>query len=665
MQRFLEISLTNAVLATALAVVAVLVSRVCKRPAVSHTLWLLVLLKLLSPPFVTIPVSWPVDLEPSSGGAAQPSDEDGVADRSADLLADRSDTPGEQRDEYEEAALPDSVLPGVSTVAQLDFPSGDKAAEAPQQAPASPSTSPTVSATWVGWIWLSCSAVWFTIAGIRIYRFHRLLDYGGPASAFLQAQARLLAERMGMARCPLVWMVPGRISPLLWAVGGRVRLVLPAGLVEDLNREQQAALLAHELAHARRHDHWVRWLELIATSLYWWHPVAWWARHEIQQAEEQCCDAWVVWLLPAAAKAYAKALLQTVNYLDAQPALPPVASGAGHIHFLRRRLTMIVREPMSPRQPWALHLGVLVLGLAVLPIAPQHVEAQAPALALGNLLVDEPERPKAKPAAPQSDIERRMRELEARMDRVLRALEARGRGEEDERSQARDAAAKAREMAARVRERAAREAARAREMAAKERDEAREKAAKERDAAREKAAKEKDKAAKAKEKADPAREFKRFAQFEGKFDPEKLKRLEKEINAAVKEAVNPERMKQLEKQINEAVSKSINPERMKQLEKQIDEAVNRSINPQRMEALARQIESAIKRSFAAEERERARQAERARPPESPDRDGAAPRRGASGSSSGDRRDLERRLERLEQKMERVLEAMESSSKSKR
>ena len=44
-------------------------------------------------------------------------------------------------------------------------------------------------------------------------------------------------------------------------------------------------LLAHELAHYARGDHWVRWLELIVAVLFWWHPAAWVARVKLREAE--------------------------------------------------------------------------------------------------------------------------------------------------------------------------------------------------------------------------------------------------------------------------------------------------------------------------------------------------------------------------------------------
>ena len=132
-------------------------------------------------------------------------------------------------------------------------------------------------------------------------------------------RARLLAERLGLRHCPRVWVVPAPISPLLWALVGEPRLLVPASLLERLTEEQWDTLLAHELAHLRRRDHWVRILELACLGLYWWHPAVWWARCRLREVEEQCCDAWVVWALPGAVETYATAPVEAVTYLSVRP----------------------------------------------------------------------------------------------------------------------------------------------------------------------------------------------------------------------------------------------------------------------------------------------------------------------------------------------------------
>ena len=53
----LDCVVSNVTIASALALLAALVGRVTTRPLITHTLWVLVLVKLVTPPLVHIPVS--------------------------------------------------------------------------------------------------------------------------------------------------------------------------------------------------------------------------------------------------------------------------------------------------------------------------------------------------------------------------------------------------------------------------------------------------------------------------------------------------------------------------------------------------------------------------------------------------------------------------------
>src|SRR5262245_66444680 len=73
MTLLLQICLANVAVASLLALVAFGVGKVCRRPALVHSLWLLVLLKLVTPPLFWLPVAWPATPEPaapSTGDAA-------------------------------------------------------------------------------------------------------------------------------------------------------------------------------------------------------------------------------------------------------------------------------------------------------------------------------------------------------------------------------------------------------------------------------------------------------------------------------------------------------------------------------------------------------------------------------------------------------------------
>src|SRR5208282_5543394 len=117
---------------------------------------------------------------------------------------------------------------------------------------------------------------------------------------------------------------------------------------------QRDLLLAHELVHLRRRDHFVRLLELWVVGLYWWFPVAWLARRRLQEAAEFCCDAWVVAAFPEAAADYAATLVESASYLAKGVSPVPVgASGLGPVALLRRRITMILNGSMPERLSWS------------------------------------------------------------------------------------------------------------------------------------------------------------------------------------------------------------------------------------------------------------------------------------------------------------------------
>jgi len=59
LDRALQFVLSNAVAALGLALVAATISRIFRHPPLTRALWILVLLKLLTPPIWTIPIGWP------------------------------------------------------------------------------------------------------------------------------------------------------------------------------------------------------------------------------------------------------------------------------------------------------------------------------------------------------------------------------------------------------------------------------------------------------------------------------------------------------------------------------------------------------------------------------------------------------------------------------
>src|SRR6185312_13687663 len=196
--------------------------------------------------------------------------------------------------------------------------------------------------------WATTSALVLAVGLLRIWALSRILRLAELAQSSIQWQASQIADRFGITRAPQVWFVPGVVCPALWAFGRTPRVIVPVNLWERLDERQRQTLLAHELAHLRRGDHWVRLLEFITTVLFWWHPAVWVARRQIHDCEEQCCDAWVLWAMPASAHSYGSALLEAVDYVSTyRPMRPALAAGLGEFRHLKRRLLMIKQGKVS------------------------------------------------------------------------------------------------------------------------------------------------------------------------------------------------------------------------------------------------------------------------------------------------------------------------------
>lgn len=381
-ETLLRAAIVNAALALLLAVPAALASRFLRRrPAVAHALWLLVLLKLVTPPMLEVPL-FRAGEEP-----AAPS----FPAQTAGLCCTREPDPGPRLEQApSQPSLALRALPEVEpTTAPFDW------------------RAPLLGA------WLAGAAGVWWLALARLGRLERLLAQLPPANGDLQDRVRRLSDRLGLRRTPRLWLVPGVVPPLLVACGRAPRLLVPAGLWARLDDDQRDALLLHELAHLRRGDPLVRLLELAVVGLFWWYPLAWWAGRALRDAEELCCDAWVVWAAPGSAGAYAGALVETVGFLSgAKAALPLVASGAAPVRFLHRRLSMILRHPPSRRLSPVALVALVAGGLLVLPAVPglarTEPAADGPAPTIQRLIADSPScrgcHQPAKPASTSKDF---------------------------------------------------------------------------------------------------------------------------------------------------------------------------------------------------------------------------------------------------------------------
>lgn len=337
MEPWIDLLSTHAVTTTVLAVAVALLSRVIRHAAIVHALWVIVLLKLLTPPIFEVAI----------------------------LPASES-----RRVLHPQAVAASQIVASPSSVVSLpELGNRHNATLIPNSSKPEHRSIP-----WTLGLALILGGGSLTVLGLtltRIRRFRGQLEGVDEAPPAIRQRVGDLAARFGLKRLPRTLLVPARISPMLWPRGARTDLLVPTALLERLSTAELDAVLSHELAHLRRRDHWVRFLELGVTVLFWWHPVVWWARRQLRQVEERSCDAWVAHVLPRQARAYAEGLLKTMEFLaEHTRPLPIVGTGLQTRHDMKERLTMILTHK-TPRILTSRHrLLLAVLALVILVIVP-------------------------------------------------------------------------------------------------------------------------------------------------------------------------------------------------------------------------------------------------------------------------------------------------------
>jgi len=366
------------IVAGILALVALAVSRLKPiSPSVKHALWLVVLIKFVTPPVVSWP--WADDWQGqlSAPGAHQVEYTAAVAAEEPSLVAPiahpagYSEPPEDCGDTLtvaeNQAEMPSDGVMATAEVAPEDAESVVPAAMAPASVASGPTFWPSSEAflRWIMAAWVAVSGVLALGQAIRIIKFRRRLRGALPAPDHLIDEAIRIGQWLDVS-VPDLRVVEDLGTPLLWCLG-RPQLLLPARLVKTLPFERWRGILTHELAHLRRRDQWVCRLELAAGLVWWWNPLYWLTRARLDAEAELACDAWVVWALPKDRLSYAEVLFDICSTLSLAKPVTPALGVAGSGRFFERRLTMILHNHVPCRlSPLGL-LGACLLVLFALP----------------------------------------------------------------------------------------------------------------------------------------------------------------------------------------------------------------------------------------------------------------------------------------------------------
>ncbi|MXW66952.1 MAG: M56 family metallopeptidase [Gemmatimonadales bacterium] len=323
-----------------------LVARGNERPRLCHALCLTLLAALLIPPLIALPMLSPAT---PTTGPADPT-----------------------------AFGPIQTLAGPDAVSGSPFPWGGR------------------FGIILVWILGAVAMVGWTIVRARAFRGSlERASRGAPRD--LQRMAKEVGRTLGLENVPAIRTTDAVVSPMMYWSGGTVRVLIPSSLLDGLEPAELRWILAHELAHVRRRDHLVRWLEWLACTVFWWNPIAWWARRRLRAAGELCCDALVVHAFGCPPHDYARSLVRALDLVRLQgvprpPALASAAHTGRRTEHLEGRLRMIITNKptavLSPALQLVLRAGLvasLALGLVYCSDQPSPTAVEVPAAEVPTL----------------------------------------------------------------------------------------------------------------------------------------------------------------------------------------------------------------------------------------------------------------------------------------
>ncbi|MEM7456180.1 MAG: M56 family metallopeptidase [Planctomycetota bacterium] len=325
------------------------------RPHLAHALWLVVLIKCVTPPVWASPASpfsW-IQLQQSSH------------------LTRVQDTGLRQTVEEDNA----NRNPDDTIVVNFDFDlneeAGDAGAISPADRPPMTRQSDAIPISWyvlLRALWLGGAIVgliytlWRLAIFLRWTRRCRIV----PCENVDNAAARL-SRRLGLRRQVGVRVLDRPVGPVVVGIF-KPTILLPHSIVRNASAEKLEMLLAHELIHVRRGDLWWAMLQTIAGCLFWFHPLVRIAVQMVTRESERSCDEETVASLGCTPASYARGLLDVLEQkqrLRVAPALP----GVRPVDITSARLERVMKlgHGSHKRTPLWVWMVMVVCGAITLP----------------------------------------------------------------------------------------------------------------------------------------------------------------------------------------------------------------------------------------------------------------------------------------------------------
>ena len=218
------------------------------------------------------------------------------------------------------------------------------------------------------WVFSGWAAGVLLLAVVHLSGWARARSLGKNGTRALPREWQGRLDRLfalaGLARSIRV-LVSERVTVPTVVGWLRPIVLVPASSFTELTASDLELILIHELAHIRRHDVLINYLQVAVETLLFYHPAVWWLSRRIRIEREHCCDDDAV-RATGDGVAYARALSEVEHMRQHIPAHAMAADGGAFRNRIRRLVGVAPSGAGGHRAGLAgVVVITLILGLSV------------------------------------------------------------------------------------------------------------------------------------------------------------------------------------------------------------------------------------------------------------------------------------------------------------
>lgn len=248
-------------------------------------------------------------------------------------------------------------------------------------------------------IWIAGVGLSVVVVGVKYFRLCRRISSLPVAE---EGQARVALERAALSlklpEPPELRLTAEDSSPFLVGMLSPA-IVIPESLAKEARPGELETVLLHELVHWKHKDTWVGWGQVVVQCLMWFHPAVWLANTFLNHERETVCDEEVLRSGIVKPEDYSETILRVLKLARGRSF---VASGMVGVFErgtrIQNRLESIMQFDGHRKRSGILsQIAVLTFAILFLPMAPWQSN-----IAMVAADTPTPETPQAASTSPKS-----------------------------------------------------------------------------------------------------------------------------------------------------------------------------------------------------------------------------------------------------------------------